>query len=119
MLGQRIAYAGVPFFWSAQKLALYYVGHADAGADVWIDGEPGRGPFIAYYSQDGNVVAALGVERNAEMAALQELALINRLPTCKELTFEFNAVNYLQNIVGSLGGAVRSIDRGRAIRTAG
>ena len=72
MLGQRIAYAGVPFFWSAQKLALYYVGHADASADVWIDGEPGHGPFIAYYSHDGNVVAALGVERNAEMAALQD-----------------------------------------------
>ena len=40
MLGQRIAYAGVPFFWSAQKLALYYVGHADAGADCGSTASP-------------------------------------------------------------------------------
>ena len=93
MLGQRIPYAGVPFFWSAQKLALYYVGHADVTADELIDGEPGCGPFIAYYSQDGKVIATLGVERNAEMAALQELALINKLPTWQRITPEFNAVN--------------------------
>ena len=98
MLGQRIAYAGVPFFWSAQKLALYYVGHADPGANAVIDGEPGRGPFIAYYSQDGNVVAALGVDRNAEMAALQELAQVQRLPKTDEVTRGFNALTRLYEL---------------------
>ena len=96
MLGQRVAYTGVPFFWSAQKLALYYVGHADATDDALIDGEPGHGPFIAYYSHEGKIVAALGVERNAEMAALQELARMKKLPKSSELTNDFNAAQYLQ-----------------------
>ncbi|MFZ1427908.1 MAG: FAD-dependent oxidoreductase [Geminicoccaceae bacterium] len=98
MLGQRIAYTGTPFFWSAQKLALYYVGHTDSTADALINGEPGQGQFIAYYSQEGKVVAALGVERNTEMAALQELARMKKLPLSKELVPEFNAVTYLQRI---------------------
>lgn len=98
MLGQQLAYAGAPFFWSAQKLALYYVGHADARADVWIDGEPEHGPFIAYYSYDGHVVAALGVERNAEMAALQELARMKKLPRAEELSSGFDAPAYLRRV---------------------
>lgn len=98
MLGQRLAYAGAPFFWSAQELALYYVGHADSGTDVWIDGEPEKGPFIAYYSHGDDVVAALGVERNAEMAALQELARMKRLPRLAELALGFDAVTYLRRV---------------------
>ena len=89
----------MPFFWSAQKLALYYVGHADATADIVIDGEPGRGPFIAYYCRGGRVVAALGVERNAEMAALQELARLNRLPRADEVERSFDAVARLRQII--------------------
>lgn len=99
MLGQRKAYVGAPFFWSAQKLALYYVGHADATANIVIDGEPGRGAFIAYYSQGGRIVAALGVERNAEMAALQELARLDLLPGADELGQNFDAVARLRQVM--------------------
>jgi NADPH-dependent 2,4-dienoyl-CoA reductase/sulfur reductase-like enzyme len=73
MIGLDTVYDGVPFFWSAQHLVLYHVGHAGPGAEVVLDGEPGAGPFLAYYVEDDRVTAALGVERNAEMAALQEL----------------------------------------------
>lgn len=81
MLGEPAArYEGAPFFWSAQHLALYYVGHAGSAGEVILDGVPGEGPFIAYYVEDGTVTAALGVERNREMAALQELFRLRALP---------------------------------------
>jgi NADPH-dependent 2,4-dienoyl-CoA reductase/sulfur reductase-like enzyme len=74
MLGADEAYEAVPFFWSAQKIALYYVGHASSFDEVVYDGAPeSGGPFIAYYVRDGRVRAALGHERNAAMAALEEL----------------------------------------------
>ena len=57
------------------------------------------GVEIAYYSQDGNVVAALGVERNGfEMAALQELARMKRLPRTEELKLAFNPIARLRAI---------------------
>jgi NADPH-dependent 2,4-dienoyl-CoA reductase/sulfur reductase-like enzyme/nitrite reductase/ring-hydroxylating ferredoxin subunit len=74
MLGADAPYDAVPFFWSAQRIALYYVGHASSFDDIVYDGEPeSGGPFIAYYIRDGRVLAALGHERNAAMAALEEL----------------------------------------------
>ena len=85
MQGREVAYAGVPFFWSAQHLALYYVGNAARSDTVIIDGAPGEGPFIAYYVEGDRVVAALGAERNAEMAAIQELMRIGRMPEAARL----------------------------------
>jgi apoptosis-inducing factor 3 len=75
----------VPFFWSAQQIALYYVGHASGFDEVIYDGAPEDGPFIAYYLRQDRLLAALGVERNAEMAALEELMRGHRLPAGAEL----------------------------------
>ena len=75
----------MPFFWSAQQLALYHVGHASGFDEIVYDGTPEDGPFIAYYLRDGRLLAALGVERNAEMAALEELMRRRRLPAGSEL----------------------------------
>ncbi|MCB1884676.1 MAG: FAD-dependent oxidoreductase [Geminicoccaceae bacterium] len=85
MMGRPARYEGVPFFWSAQHLALYYVGHAEGFDDVALDGRPGDGPFIAYYLKDGRVKAALGVERNADMAALQGLMRLGAAPDAAEV----------------------------------
>lgn len=85
MLGEDVSYQGTPFFWSAQHLALYYVGHAASAEEVLLDGRPGDGPFIAYYVEGDLVTAALGAERNADMAAIQELLRLKRMPTPVEL----------------------------------
>jgi NADPH-dependent 2,4-dienoyl-CoA reductase/sulfur reductase-like enzyme len=80
MAGGSEPWSGVPFFWSAQQIALYYVGHASGFDEIVYDGAPEEGPFIAYYLRGDRLSAALGVERNAEMAALEELMRRQRLP---------------------------------------
>lgn len=99
MAGLDTVYDGVPFFWSAQHRILYYVGHARPGAEVVLDGEPGAGPFLAYYIEDGRVTAALGVERNAEMAALQELMRLDGpIEAGRVRGGRFNAVRELDSL---------------------
>jgi NADPH-dependent 2,4-dienoyl-CoA reductase/sulfur reductase-like enzyme len=85
MAGASEVYGGVPFFWSAQQIALYYVGHASGFDEVVYDGAPEEGPFIAYYLQEDRLLAALGVERNAELAALEALMRQRRLPSAAML----------------------------------
>jgi NADPH-dependent 2,4-dienoyl-CoA reductase/sulfur reductase-like enzyme len=85
MAGGSEAWTGVPFFWSAQQIALYYVGHARGFDEIVYDGAPEEGPFIAYYLRGDRLLAALGVERNAEMAALEELMRRQRLPAAAAL----------------------------------
>lgn len=80
MLDLEARYEGAPFFWSAQHVALYYVGHSERSSEVIFDGAPEDGAFIAYYVEGGRIAAALGVERNAEMAAIQELMREHRMP---------------------------------------
>jgi NADPH-dependent 2,4-dienoyl-CoA reductase/sulfur reductase-like enzyme/nitrite reductase/ring-hydroxylating ferredoxin subunit len=97
MLGRDVPYRGVPFFWSAQHWALYYTGHAGRFDEVILDGRPGECPFVAYYAEKGRIGAALGVQRNAEMAAIQELMRLGRMPTLEELRrAPFDAVRHLR-----------------------
>lgn len=95
MLGRSEAYGGVPYFWSAQKLALYYVGHAPGFDDVIFDGAPEDGAFIAWYVKDGRVVAALGSQRNRELCAVEELMRLRRLPTPDQVRSGFDPVRSL------------------------
>jgi NADPH-dependent 2,4-dienoyl-CoA reductase/sulfur reductase-like enzyme/nitrite reductase/ring-hydroxylating ferredoxin subunit len=81
MLGDTAPYAGVPFFWSAQHLALYYAGYAPSFDRVIHDCAPEEGPFIAYYASEGRVLAAVGVQRNLEMDAIEELLRRKRMPS--------------------------------------
>ncbi len=99
MLGADGVFDGVPFFWSAQQIALYYVGHASDFDEVLYDGAPEEGgPFIAYYLRAGTLLAALGVQRNAELAALEELMRDGNVPLAEELRRGgFNAVKALQD----------------------
>lgn len=85
MLGRALPFMSVPFFWSAQKLALYYVGHAPGFDDVVFDGAPDEGPFLAWYLKQGRVVAALGVERNRDMCAIHELMRRKALPAAVDV----------------------------------
>lgn len=96
MLGRAEPYQGVPFFWSAQKLALYYVGHAQGFDEVVLDGDPEDGPFIAWYVKGGRGVAALGVQRNREMCAIEELMRRRQLLDPTELRRGFDPVEALE-----------------------
>lgn len=70
ILGEERPHAALPYFWSDQfGLRLQYVGHAERWDAVELDGEPGS--FVARYLEGGRTVAALAVNRPAEVAALR------------------------------------------------
>lgn len=74
ILGEERPHAALPYFWSDQfGLRLQYVGHAERWDEVELDGEPGS--FVARYRERGETVAALAVNRPADVGRLRtELA---------------------------------------------
>ncbi|MFP4089197.1 MAG: FAD-dependent oxidoreductase [Cyclobacteriaceae bacterium] len=86
MAGRDKPYTSVPFFWTAQQgQQLRYIGYAPFYDRIVIDGKLEEKKFIAYYILDGMVKAALGLNRDQEMAALHELIRTDRVPPVKDL----------------------------------
>lgn len=86
MAGAAVGYHAVPFFWSAQQGKNFrYVGHAENFDEVYIDGEVSANNFLAYYAEGGEILAVLGVGRDPEVAALQELMYENEMPSLAEV----------------------------------
>ena len=74
MLGARLPYAPVPYFWSDQyDLKLQMVGHAPGWDDVVLRGEPASGSFAAFYVVAGAPHAAVAVNRTRELVTLRKL----------------------------------------------
>ena len=71
ILGQERPAAALPYFWSDQfGLRLQYVGHAESWDAVELHGEGDS--FVARYVENGATVAALAVNRPAEVGALRK-----------------------------------------------
>jgi 3-phenylpropionate/trans-cinnamate dioxygenase ferredoxin reductase subunit len=74
MLEGRTAYTQRPFFFSDQyDLALEYRGHARGGDQVVLRGDPASGAFLAFWLQDGRVVATLNANVWDQADALDAL----------------------------------------------
>lgn len=74
MLGQGVHYDAVPVFWTIQYMKrLDYIGHAKDWDDIIVHGDLEKPEFLAYYVKDGKVVAAAGLDRDLDTAALIEL----------------------------------------------
>jgi NADPH-dependent 2,4-dienoyl-CoA reductase/sulfur reductase-like enzyme/nitrite reductase/ring-hydroxylating ferredoxin subunit len=97
--GNVTPYRSVPFFWTAQfGVKLRYVGHASQWDEIVVDGDIPQQIFIAYFVKDGRVLAAAGVNRDQEMAALQELLRRDLLPKADKLKSpSFDVMNLLKN----------------------
>jgi NADPH-dependent 2,4-dienoyl-CoA reductase/sulfur reductase-like enzyme/nitrite reductase/ring-hydroxylating ferredoxin subunit len=81
MLGSAEPFAGVPFFWTKQfGLSLRYVGHATRWDELITWGDTDKREFITFYVASGRVVAAAGVKRDTEMAAIEELMRVGKMP---------------------------------------
>jgi NADPH-dependent 2,4-dienoyl-CoA reductase/sulfur reductase-like enzyme/nitrite reductase/ring-hydroxylating ferredoxin subunit len=77
MLGRHASFDAVPVFWTIQYMKrLDYVGHAESWDDIIVHGDPRKPQFLAYYVKDGHVIAAAGMDRDRDMAAL--IALFDR-----------------------------------------
>jgi NADPH-dependent 2,4-dienoyl-CoA reductase/sulfur reductase-like enzyme/nitrite reductase/ring-hydroxylating ferredoxin subunit len=77
MLGADIPYRSVPVFWTIHYMQrLDYVGHGSGDDDLVVHGDLEARDFIAYYCRAGQVVAAAGMGRDRDMAAI--VALLDR-----------------------------------------
>jgi NADPH-dependent 2,4-dienoyl-CoA reductase/sulfur reductase-like enzyme/nitrite reductase/ring-hydroxylating ferredoxin subunit len=86
LAGRRVEYAGVPFFWSEQfDLFFQYVGYAAAWDEVILHGDLAGRNFLAYYVKGGRVLAAAGLQRDRQLAALAHLMRLNQAPPSSEL----------------------------------
>lgn len=86
MAGKSTAFDGVPFFWTRQfDTGLVYVGHAREWDEIIYDGDVAASDFLAFYLKDGRALAAAGVNRERDVAALEELFRLNLMPEAEEL----------------------------------
>ena len=95
MAGKSEAFTGVPFFWTRQfDATLLYVGHAKSWDEIIFQGNAREQNFLAFYVKDGRVLAVAGMNRDREMAVLEELMRLNRIPEPDRL--RDGAVNFLE-----------------------
>lgn len=81
MADRTSEYKDVPFFWTVQAgLTINYVGHTENWDEVIIDGNVHKKEFIAYYIKNNLVAAAAGCNRDKDMAVIQELMRLNKMP---------------------------------------
>jgi NADPH-dependent 2,4-dienoyl-CoA reductase/sulfur reductase-like enzyme/nitrite reductase/ring-hydroxylating ferredoxin subunit len=86
MLGRDMPFDGVPFFWTRQfDAGLLYVGHASSWDEIIFRGDVSSHDFLAFYVKGNRVVAVAGMNRDREMAAVEELMRIDRMPTRTQL----------------------------------
>jgi NADPH-dependent 2,4-dienoyl-CoA reductase/sulfur reductase-like enzyme len=86
MMGKGQAYDAVPVFWTIHYLKrLDYIGHATEWDDLVLHGDIEKPEFLVYYVKDGRVIAAAGLDRDRDTAALVELLSLRRDWTAAEL----------------------------------
>ena len=72
--GQAARYDVTPVFWTIQYMKrLDYIGHAKDWDDIIVHGDLQKPEFLAYYVKAGKVIAAAGLDRDQDTAALIEL----------------------------------------------
>ncbi len=81
MAGKKMEYHSIPFFWTVQAgLKLRYVGHAEDWEELIVWGEVASKKFIVFYIKDNAVIAAAGNNYDKEMAAIQQLMRLEKMP---------------------------------------
>ena len=76
----------IPVFWSALSGQLRYCGNTVSGwDDVVIQGDPGEGKFVAYYTNGDTVVALASMGKDPIMAQVSQLMFDKKMPGKKEI----------------------------------
>ncbi len=89
MAGIPTVYDSVPFFWTTQfDTTLNYVGHAKKWDEIIFRGNVSEDGFLAFYVSDFRVLAAAGVNRDKELAVMEELIRLNQIPPLERLRDE-------------------------------
>lgn len=86
MMGEDVAFKSVPFFWTGQyDVKLRYIGHAEKWDDIVIKGSLEDKSFLAFYIKDEQVLAAAGIGRDRDIAAISELLGTPQMPDVEML----------------------------------
>lgn len=86
MAGKTVPYDSVPFFWTRQfDAGLMYVGHAESWDEIIFHGDVSAGGFLAFYVKENRVLAVAGMNRAQDMAAVEELMRLERMPESNRL----------------------------------
>lgn len=94
MAGKEIEFDGVPFFWTRQfDAGLLYIGHAKGWDEIIYEGDVPARDFLAYFVSANRVLAVAGMNRDRDMAALEELMRLGGMPTPARL--RANPVDFL------------------------
>ena len=65
MLGRRMKFTAVPFFWSQHyDVPVNYVGHAEAWDEIAIDGDIAAKDCLLRYKCAGRVLAVASINRD-------------------------------------------------------
>ncbi len=104
MAGKEAAYRSVPFFWTNQVgLFLRYVGHAKKWDEIIFHGDVSALDFIALYVRNNQVYAAVGNNRDQEIAAIEELMRLGKMPGPDKLRDKsINFVDLLKHLNSQL-----------------
>ena len=95
MVGRDVEFDGVPFFWTRQfDVGLLYVGRATSWDEIVYRGEVSSRDFLAFYVKDNRVLAVAGMNRDAEMAAVEELMRLDRMPAPEQL--KWNGISLVE-----------------------
>jgi hypothetical protein len=67
MLGERVPFDAVPFFWSQHyDIPISYVGHAEAWDEIAVDGDINAKDCLLRYKSKGRVLAVASIFRDLE-----------------------------------------------------
>lgn len=101
MLGRDVPFTGIPFFWTEQfGVRLNYVGRASSWDEIIFRGDVAAQKFLAFYVKDNRVLAAAGVNRDRELAEVEELIRLGHLPAPAQLkTDDVNLLEMLRSPV--------------------
>jgi apoptosis-inducing factor 3 len=77
----------IPFFWTHQwNLELRYVGHAEEWDEIiYRQGTPAQKEFVACYMKNNRLLAAAGINRDAEMDAIEFMLHDGLMPSPAQL----------------------------------
>ena len=66
-------------------VTLNYLGHVRDWNEIIIRGNVNDQDFLAFYVKDFRVLAVAGMNRDRELAVLEELIRLNRMPSLQKL----------------------------------
>jgi len=80
MIGRDVEFDAVPFFWTQQfDAGLLYVGHAKSWDEIIYRGEVSSRDFLAFYVKNDRILAVAGMNRDREMAEIENSIRLNTL----------------------------------------